>query len=322
MATATSLCSFQARPFNPFQQKTQQLFTSIIEENDDGQDSDSSTSSSSSSSSSSDLSGSFVATPLVVPNLLMSFDESMCPSIRPDELFALPVTTHDPLQPTDIQQIDFIDFGLDLAGFDFNLDLLTESLIPQDLIPHDQTTGGQCAHCQQTFGNDAALKAHTNANKRLGRAVQCADCSSEFWFTCQLRQHAKQCASKPRAQRKHKTNRASNNVCDVCDRSFSSEHALREHAIRHTPSDLPFACSVCSKGFVRKKKMEIHVATVHHGQKSYTCSHCPRRFSQKGARNLHVKDVHQKLRQFQCPGCTKAFSRKSNWKRHCKTQGH
>ncbi|XP_062128340.1 uncharacterized protein LOC133840495 [Drosophila sulfurigaster albostrigata] len=138
--------------------------------------------------------------------------------------------------------------------------------------------------------------------------------------------------------------------CDVCQNSFSTDHALQAHQFRaHKVGDGGwFKCTLCENHFERRCHLQQHNQRVHMGKtfncslcdrsfsfasqlsahmrthddshiaKPFVCEFCGKSFKQKIQMSNHVTAVHTKIRAFKCAMCPKDFLTKRDLKDHIK----
>lgn len=131
--------------------------------------------------------------------------------------------------------------------------------------------------------------------------------------------------------------------CQVCDMSFMTCDAFKEHTRKHEgqrDAMKPFSCSVCRKAFISQKTLQTHLK-VHSGipicrckycHKVFankdnldkhilthtdliSCQHCDEKFVYKSSLGLH-QIVHMQRLPYKCERCEKCFKRIDILKRH------
>lgn len=138
--------------------------------------------------------------------------------------------------------------------------------------------------------------------------------------------------------------------CDVCQTSFSTDHALQAHQYRahkigeggwfkctfcenhferrchlqqhnqRVHMGKTFSCSVCERSFAFASQLSSHMRTHDetHVAKPFVCEFCGKSFKQKIQMSNHVTAVHTKIRAFKCSMCPKDFLTKRDLKDHIK----
>lgn len=138
--------------------------------------------------------------------------------------------------------------------------------------------------------------------------------------------------------------------CDVCQTSFSTDHALQAHQYRahkigeggwfkctfcenhferrchlqqhnqRVHMGKTFSCSVCERSFAFASQLSSHLRTHDetHIAKPFVCEFCGKSFKQKIQMSNHVTAVHTKIRAFKCSMCPKDFLTKRDLKDHIK----
>ncbi|XP_054722815.1 gastrula zinc finger protein XlCGF8.2DB-like [Uloborus diversus] len=112
--------------------------------------------------------------------------------------------------------------------------------------------------------------------------------------------------------KKRGTVRERSNVCELCDKSFSTEEKFQEHYLIHSGIK-PHVCEICLKGFANKSNLQRHRLT-HSAEKPFTCEVCSKGFADKYTFQMH-KSIHFGEKHV-CDICYREFTQKSNLKRH------
>ena len=68
--------------------------------------------------------------------------------------------------------------------------------------------------------------------------------------------------------------------CEICDRSFSTNHNKKVHVNSVHKEEKYFICNVCNKEFGHKNQLKKHIMTVHNWQINYKCDYCGKSFTQ------------------------------------------
>lgn len=80
------------------------------------------------------------------------------------------------------------------------------------------------------------------------------------------------------------------NVCDICDKSFSTPGNLITHQIVHSDKRL-FQCARCLKSFKQKGHLDAHRKT-HLAIKPFKCDICKKQFTSKHILAKHHELIH------------------------------
>ena len=75
--------------------------------------------------------------------------------------------------------------------------------------------------------------------------------------------------------------------CDVCEQSFSSNIALKEHSARHTDTK-SYKCDDCGRFFRQISCLRRHQVT-HSSDMPFSCKVCSKKFSQMTYLRSHMR---------------------------------
>ena len=122
--------------------------------------------------------------------------------------------------------------------------------------------------------------------------------------------------------------------CDLCERSFSNENALKYHSDKH--KNLKFTCDLCGFQTAIESNLTRH-KVIHnseeHEEHQHKCPDCNIDFTNKRNLMRHNKEIHfndklhldyiedmNEVKVIKCEQCDESFKRKSNLKRHVDSQ--
>ena len=120
------------------------------------------------------------------------------------------------------------------------------------------------------------------------------------------------------------------NICETCDRQFSSSYTLKRHSYLHKPDRQLLACKVCSRTFVWKHNLYVHMKyCAGNGQyksdrPSFACNVCQRKFYWKKDLTRHMKictgngQYKSDRPSFTCNVCSRKYFWKHNLVKHMK----
>ena len=86
--------------------------------------------------------------------------------------------------------------------------------------------------------------------------------------------------------------------CDICDKSFTTNKALRSHLPTHQVKDpQSLVCDVCDKTFTAKNSLYRHIRNVHKGKSikghRYHCDQCGKIYFSYAALGRHRSRIHR-----------------------------
>lgn len=102
-------------------------------------------------------------------------------------------------------------------------------------------------------------------------------------------------------------------ACAVCDRTFASVSALKDHGLTHS-GERPHACEHCGRSFSLASNLRRHSLT-HTGEKPHRCGQCGQAFSLVCNLRSHLQ-THSGQRPFPCDQCGLRFGSGKDLRRH------
>lgn len=110
------------------------------------------------------------------------------------------------------------------------------------------------------------------------------------------------------------------NICEICNKSFSTLGNMRNHIMTIHNNIRPFICTFpgCNKKYSIESRYQVHLRT-HLGNKPFICQICNKAFNEKGNLKTHLR-FHSELRPFKCPHCTKSYKTNGHLKDHIEIQ--
>ncbi|KAK0132109.1 PR domain zinc finger protein 15 [Merluccius polli] len=211
----------------------------------------------------------------------------------------------------------------------------------------------RCSLCSKVFQNSSNLNRHIRSHG--DKLYKCDECDKLFSRKESLKQHISYKHSKNVPDLEYKY------ICNMCDKSFRLENALRFHNCR--TDDKTFQCDICSRFFSTNSNLSKHKKK--HGEKLYSCQICNKMFYRKDVMQEHhrrhgvgqsliiahnavfpqrvvvftcgfASPKHMKREELEvsgeegtkyrkepspCPICGKVFSCRSNMNKHLLTHG-
>ncbi|XP_044229618.1 zinc finger protein 2 homolog [Thunnus albacares] len=131
--------------------------------------------------------------------------------------------------------------------------------------------------------------------------------------------------------------------CYLCDKSFSSNHHLINHAFRMHSKDAGVLCAVCGKTLEATESLSVHLKShkgskcchvcgkqcnsttiltehmaSHAGVKLHRCHVCGKECSRKGDLKIHMR-IHTGEKPFRCSHCFKSFTHSGHLRKHMRS---
>ncbi|XP_066195932.1 zinc finger protein 131 isoform X6 [Sylvia atricapilla] len=112
--------------------------------------------------------------------------------------------------------------------------------------------------------------------------------------------------------------------CEKCNRSFKLFYHFKEHMKTHSTEN--YKCDICNKRYLRESALRQHLTCYHldeggaskkqrPGKKIHVCQYCDKQFDHFGHFKEHLRK-HTGEKPFECPNCHERFARNSTLKCH------
>ena len=102
--------------------------------------------------------------------------------------------------------------------------------------------------------------------------------------------------------------------CGLCDRSFSSDEALKQH--KKTSAAHDFQCTACNRRFTSAEALQQHTRDSPAHAASFACDSCNRSFSSEEALQQHIRDSPAHAATFDCEPCNRSFNSEEALQQH------
>lgn len=170
-----------------------------------------------------------------------------------------------------------------------------------------------CSKCNKKYCSESSLKRHIcdprrkrwkEKDFRITDLRLCIFCDTRFANKDEKEAHS--C----KFQDPNNPNFVS---CRCCNKNVSKV-LFKRHMALHNGE---WTCEICNKKFVAEKALKIH-HTTHTGERPHQCKSCPKRFLKKEALDVHMRYHGQPKpgRTFHCEICFKGVTSKRSLNRH------
>merc|ERR1719509_759395 len=161
-----------------------------------------------------------------------------------------------------------------------------------------------CQECGRSLPSSESLDIHIQIHAELRiQACKANDCGALFSTQKELWEHK----AKGHQQIKARLE------CEVCQKSCTDNHALKNHMLRHN-TEKNFICQ-CGKAFKKKDSLKSHMA-MHKGVPDFHCDQCGLKFYAPSGLSNHKKNKHGESQIQTCEQCGKVCLQKYALARH------
>lgn len=158
-----------------------------------------------------------------------------------------------------------------------------------------------CGECGKELGNMSSLRRHMKTH--LPGLIRCSGCNQYF--------------ASDEEKQQHMTLKHSNNICNICGKTYKRVSDLNIHQKSHHESTVAkFKCPFdgCNKTFSKQTFYEDHLNS-HTGEEPYQCESCGTRFKSRYERNSHFK-LCIGLQKIECEICQQTFTHRASLYNH------
>ncbi|KAG7313622.1 hypothetical protein JYU34_000781 [Plutella xylostella] len=175
----------------------------------------------------------------------------------------------------------------------------------------------ECLHCGLRLVSARRLREHEGAAHLKAGSYQCPACPKSYPSRGTLVRHTA-------VHHQVKVDKEKDKICDVCGKSFTSNHLLNNHIRSHT-GEKPFKCEFCPAAFAQSGTLYTHNKVVHlkriskagHADtEKYRCEVCGKEFGTEAKRRAHHEFYHLKNAKYSCAACDKSFISSTSLKNH------
>ena len=100
-------------------------------------------------------------------------------------------------------------------------------------------------------------------------------------------------------------------TCPTCKKNFEVEFYFLNHkrACKRVQEqgDKTYECNLCFKTYLSQHGLSSHKTVFHEGLKKFACSQCDKKYTDATPLRKHILSVHTKSGSFKCSKCEKIF---------------
>lgn len=164
-----------------------------------------------------------------------------------------------------------------------------------------------CDVCGKGFHEKHQLKTHMNFHSR-NQPFSCNICGKAFFYKHYLTRHKR--TTHPEVQKDGSTKSFEGHECEFCGRVLKHKKTLLLHMSSHTGGNRTFLCDICGRSFRTNHQLEAH-KRVHTGEKPFVCDVCAKAFGKKSSLRMHMC-VHTREKHHRCDECGKSYTQQSS----------
>ena len=158
---------------------------------------------------------------------------------------------------------------------------------------------------KKQFKGSQALEGHKITQHTFEKSHKCAICPNLFHLENARIRH-------------EKTHTEQVRHCNICNKTYSSWHALNYHK-RSAHEGIQHDCQQCDKKFKLKGSLKAHMLVHTNVQRQmYACGICGDQFTTKQYIKIHKEAQHKHLRH-ECKKCGAKLKYKNQMKLHLET---
>lgn len=170
-----------------------------------------------------------------------------------------------------------------------------------------------CVFCGTIYKSNDTLRHHMEKHKS-DKAHQCLDpdCGKVYPTRRYMLSHYRTIHLNKRRKKTVSVEKKYDFVCEICNKSFLSEHNLRAHKNVHNRDTSHHICHICGWHFKERSNLKQHLES--HGNNKTSCGICNKQLSHRYMQE-HMK-IHEGQKEFQCSTCGHQFVSRERLKRH------
>ena len=180
-----------------------------------------------------------------------------------------------------------------------------------------------CNICNSTFASSKGTSSHIkrvhkeqkdvrNVVKEKRSKISCNICSFETYFgNAKMEKHI---------ENVHNWSKKTDNVCNICGKSFKQKGNLRLHINGVHEGKRNFPCSICNYRGFQNNNLEKHMKAVHEGL-TFDCEMCEFRCKTKDSLKKHnnIKHLGIEREKYPCKQCSSTFLHEKNLQIHLRS---
>ena len=212
-------------------------------------------------------------------------------------------------------KMEYVDDSFSVSQTSLNKDSLISVKVKEESSENvvSDSFNVKCEHCKSMFQTVKSLQIHAkkchDGNTLVSSKVFiCKFCDKEFPTVTIKNRHFREVHCKITDISKG---------CSICEKTYKSMHALREHLNSHKSNKTAWVCYVCNKTYQSKRTLNRHILSHKGDCPMETCKYCGKKLLKRNM-SFHLR-LH--TGEYQCTICKLNCWSKSRLSEHMLRHG-